>query len=100
WLQTPSGLLPLHFASRWGWFGSLARQGRTDLPIGSKVVVTGWLRRGGIPWIDVESLNLVQGRLTSTTNLVTPDAHPLRSVALGAIAVILGFSILMRFNWF
>ena len=100
WLQTPSGLLPLHFASRWGWFGSLLRQGRDDLPIGSKVVVTGWLRRGGIPWIDVESLNLVQGRLTSTTNLVTPDAHPLRSVALGAIAVIIGFSTLMRFNWF
>lgn len=99
WLQTPSGLLPLHFASRWGWLGSLVRQGRNDLPIGSKVVVTGWLRRGGTPWIDVESLNLVQGRLTSTTNLVTPDAHPLRSVALGAIAVILGFSTLMRFNW-
>jgi hypothetical protein len=63
-------------------------------------MVTGWLRRGGIPWIDVESLNLVQGRLTSTTSLVSPDAHPLRSVLLGAIAVAIGFSILMRYRWF
>ncbi|MBD2159908.1 M48 family metalloprotease [Limnothrix sp. FACHB-1083] len=100
WLQTPSGLLPLHLASRWGWLGTLIRQSRQELPIGSPVMVTGWLRRGGIPWIDVESLNLVQGRLTSTTSLVSPDAHPLRSVLLGAIAVAIGFSILMRYRWF
>jgi hypothetical protein len=90
----------LHLASRWGWLGTLIRQGRQELPIGSPVMVTGWLRRGGIPWIDVESLNLVQGRLTSTTSLVSPDAHPLRSVLLGAIAVAIGFSILMRYRWF
>jgi len=42
----------------------------------------------------------LQGKLTSTTSLVTADAHPLRSVVLGAIAVIVGFSILMRFGWF
>lgn len=100
WLQTPSGTLPLHLASRGGWLGCLVRQGREELPIGRPVVVTGWLRRSDTPWIDVEALNLVQGKLTSTNSLVSADAHPLRSVAIGAIAVIVGFSILMRFGWF
>jgi Zn-dependent protease with chaperone function len=100
WLQTPSGTLPLHLASRGGWLGCLVHQGREELPIGRSVVVTGWLRRSSTPWIDVEALNLLQGKLTSTTSLVTADAHPLRSVVLGAIAVIAGFSILMRFGWF
>ncbi|TAD74144.1 MAG: hypothetical protein EA001_15790 [Oscillatoriales cyanobacterium] len=100
WLQTPSGTVPLHLASRGGWLGCLVRQSREELPIGRSVVVTGWLRRSSTPWIDVEALNLLQGKLTSTTSLVTADAHPLRSVAIGAIAVVVGFSILMRFGWF
>jgi len=64
-LQTSMGLVRLHFSSYLGPFGNiLPRSTRPSDLVNHQVTVTGWLRRGVTPWIDVESLRSQGGRVT------------------------------------
>lgn len=83
-LQTPTGMIRLHCLSKWGPIGNLFRRDicPTDL-LNQTVVVTGWFRRGIVPWIDVETLRTAGGRQHRSD-------HPVWSVILAAIAALLG----------
>jgi Zn-dependent protease with chaperone function len=83
-LRTTTGIVRLHCLSRWGPIGNLFRQDvrPTDL-LNQTVVVTGWFRRGAVPWIDVETLRTTGGRQHRSN-------HPVWSVLLAAIAALLG----------
>ena len=56
-LQTSTGLIRLHFSSFLGPLGNLLPQSpRPRDLVDRQVTVTGWLRRGVTPWIDIETL--------------------------------------------
>jgi Zn-dependent protease with chaperone function len=80
-LQTPTGLIKLHFLSSLGAVGNLLihpkHPGRL---VGQPLVAQGWFRRGATPWVDADAF-LQQGRVVAKSN------HPIWSVLLS-----LGFS--------
>lgn len=64
-LQTSTGLVRLHYSSYLGPFGNLLPQStRPSNLVNQQVTVTGWLRRGVTPWIDVETLRSQGGKVT------------------------------------
>lgn len=88
-LQTPTGLVPLHYVPQWTplanfWPKSTHPQ---DL-IGNWVKVTGWWRRGATPWIDVERLE------NPKTRLHIYGGHPLWSTILAFAFALWGASII------
>lgn len=61
-IQDRSGLLYLHYASRFGPIGNfLFGMKRVESLIGQQVDATGWFRRGIAPWMDLVSLNSSSG---------------------------------------
>lgn len=98
WLETPSGVIALHLASRFGPIGSFWRQMTAPLRSGQTVIIVGWLRRGAHPWVDVETLatNPRSDRVVALTNWLSPDAHPLRSTILSTIAIAIGLYLLYQ----
>jgi Zn-dependent protease with chaperone function len=61
-LETPKGLVKLHFYSFLGPFGNLwARAARPSDFIDRQVTVTGWFRRGATAWIDLETISAPGG---------------------------------------
>ncbi|QDZ41128.1 hypothetical protein FRE64_14970 [Euhalothece natronophila Z-M001] len=60
-LKTKRGIIPLHFSSRLGIIGNtLPNFSRPNQFIQKPVIVSGWLRRGVIPWLDVERITYNQ----------------------------------------
>lgn len=60
-LKTETGMIPLHFSSRLGMIGNtLPNFSRPNQFIQQPVIVSGWLRRGVIPWLDVERITYNQ----------------------------------------
>ncbi|MBW4474660.1 MAG: M48 family metalloprotease [Stenomitos rutilans HA7619-LM2] len=89
-LQTPTGIVRLHWLSSWGPIGNLFPQivRPTDL-LHQTVTVTGWFRRGATPWIDVDTIRTAGGR-------VSRSGHPIWSTILGAIAAAYGIYTIFR----
>lgn len=88
-LKDPSGMIYLHYRSRFGSFGNLIfGMKRVNSLIGMKVKNVGWFRRGVVPWMD-----LVQ--LTSENGTVVNSYHRFWSFIASFIAIILG--VLMLF---
>jgi Zn-dependent protease with chaperone function len=82
-LQTSTGLVRLHYSSYLGPFGNLLPQ-RTrpsDL-VEQQVTVTGWLRRGATPWLDVETLR--------ATGKVVQAQYPIWLTVLAFVAAVWG----------
>jgi hypothetical protein len=64
-LQTSTGLVRLHYSPHLGPLGNLLPQStRPSNLVNQQVTVTGWLRRGVTPWIDVETLRSQGGKVT------------------------------------
>ncbi|GAB1538147.1 hypothetical protein NUACC21_08050 [Scytonema sp. NUACC21] len=55
--------------------------------IGRQITVTGWLRRGALPWVDIQTLQIQSGRTISSH-------HPILSTALAIAANAWGAYIL------
>ncbi|MBE9124525.1 M48 family metalloprotease, partial [Tychonema sp. LEGE 07199] len=89
-LQTATGLVRLHYVSRFGPCGSLLPQPTrpSDL-IGKPVVATGWLRRGANVAIDLETLR-------SQGSLVSNSGHPIWSAILAFAAACWGAYIIIQ----
>lgn len=88
-LQTPDGLLKLHFFSAIGPAGNFLRlKERPAVPLGNAVQLLGWFRRGNRPWIDVDRIRLGNG-------IVIQAAHPIFSVAIATAACGLGLGLLI-----
>ncbi|NJP11219.1 MAG: M48 family metalloprotease [Leptolyngbyaceae cyanobacterium RU_5_1] len=90
-LQTATGLVRLHCTSRLGALGDLLPHSPrlVDL-VKQDLVATGWFRRGATPWVDVEALRTVGGR-------VHHSHHPIWSTLLGLIAALWGILIILNF---
>jgi Zn-dependent protease with chaperone function len=88
-LHTSTGTIRLHFTTRFGVASNLLLQRlRPTQLLGQTVTVTGWLRRGVIPWIDVETLRTTRGTIRSH--------HPVASTVLAVAAALLGLAIILR----
>ena len=89
-LQTATGLVRLHYVSRFGYLGSLwAKPTRPSDLIGKSVVATGWLRRGATVAIDLETLRSQGGR-------VSDSGHPIWSAVLAFAAAFWGAYIIIQ----
>jgi Zn-dependent protease with chaperone function len=87
-LQDRSGMIYLHYASRFGPIGNfLFGMKRVKNLIGMKVETLGWFRRGVAPWID-----LIQ--LKSDSGTTVNSYHRFWSFILGGGAIILGLVLL------
>jgi hypothetical protein len=63
-LKTETGMIPLHFSSRIGIIGNtLPHFSRPNQFVQKPVIISGWLRRGVIPWLDVERITSERLRL-------------------------------------
>jgi len=82
-LQSNTALVKLHHI--W-WIGQQVNP--QDL-IGRQITVTGWLRRGATPWIDIQTLQTQSG-----TTIYSP--HPIWSTVLAVAAEAWGAYILLR----
>ena len=88
-LQTSTGLIRLHHTTRWGVLGNLLPQAlRPTQLMSHPVAVTGWLRRGATPWVDVDMLQGKGGRLQGQ--------HPLWSTILAFASALLGVVVILR----
>jgi hypothetical protein len=82
-LQSSTGLVKLHHVS---WLG---QQVNPQDFIGRQITVTGWLRRGATPWIDIQTLQTQTGKTVNSP-------HPIWSMVLAVAAEAWGAYILLR----
>ncbi|BAY90512.1 MULTISPECIES: zinc metalloprotease HtpX [unclassified Tolypothrix] len=86
-IQDRSGMLYLHYASRFGPIGNfLFGMKRVQSLLGEQVEAVGWFRRGVAPWMD-----LIQ--LQSENGTVVNSYHRFWSFILGGGAIILGVAL-------
>ncbi|MBW4613179.1 MAG: M48 family metalloprotease [Desmonostoc vinosum HA7617-LM4] len=88
-IQDRSGMLYLHYASRFGPLGNfLFGMKRVQNLIGEQVGAVGWFRRGVAPWMD-----LIQ--LQSENGTIVNSYHRFWSFMLGGGSIILGVVLMM-----
>ncbi|MEH1915445.1 zinc metalloprotease HtpX [Nostoc sp.] len=88
-IQDRSGMLYLHYASRFGPIGNfLFGMKRVQSLIGEQVGAMGWFRRGVAPWMD-----LIQ--LQSENGTIVNSYHRFWSFILGGGSIILGVVLTM-----
>ncbi|WP_341527855.1 zinc metalloprotease HtpX [Nostoc sp. UHCC 0302] len=88
-IQDRSGMLYLHYASRFGPIGNfLFGMKRVQSLIGEQVGTVGWFRRGVAPWMD-----LIQ--LQSENGTIVNSYHRFWSFILGGGSIILGVVLIM-----
>jgi Zn-dependent protease with chaperone function len=89
WLKTSTGIVRLHWTSRWGPIGNLFPQPNRPTDLGNQtLVVTGWFRRGATAWIDVDTLRTAGGR-------VSRSQHPIWNLIAAAIAAFWGAALIV-----
>jgi Zn-dependent protease with chaperone function len=88
-IQDRSGMLYLHYASRFGPIGNfLFGMKRVQSLIGEQVGAVGWFRRGVAPWMD-----LIQ--IQSENGTIVNSYHRFWSFILGGGSIILGLVLMM-----
>lgn len=91
YLQHATGLIRLHHTSPLGAVGTLVPESPRPLDwINRPVVVTGWLRQGIVPWVDIETLRLQQGKTAIRSG------HPLWATFLAFATAFLGAFLIFR----
>jgi Zn-dependent protease with chaperone function len=91
-IQDRSGMLYLHYASRFGPIGNfLFGMKRVESLIGESVGAVGWFRRGVAPWMDLSQLNSESGTIVNSY-------HRFWSFVFGSGSIILGvvFAVLLK----
>ncbi|MBD2296591.1 M48 family metalloprotease [Anabaena sphaerica FACHB-251] len=91
-LQDPSGMLYLHYASRFGPIGNfLFGMKRVQSLLGQQVRTAGWFRRGIMPWMDLIQLEGESGTIVNSY-------HRFWSFILGGGSIILGIVLIGFLN--
>ncbi len=91
-LQDSSGMLYLHYASRFGPIGNfLFGMKRVESLIDMNVGAVGWFRRGIMPWMD-----LIQ--LKSENGTIVNSYHRFWSLIFGGGLIILGIALMTFFS--
>jgi Zn-dependent protease with chaperone function len=89
-LETSTGVVKLHCTSRFGAIGDLfPKPTRPADLVNQTVIVSGWLRRGITPWLDVETMRSNQGQIHQS-------AHPVWSTVAATIAALLGILTILN----
>ncbi len=87
-LQTPKGLIKLHYSSQIGAVGNLLPQVTRPVDlIGQAVLITGWFRRGAIPWIDLDTLR--------SGGRISRSGHQVWSTILAGTAILFGLFLIV-----
>jgi Zn-dependent protease with chaperone function len=81
-LQTSHGLMKLHHIP---WLG---KSFNPQELIGRQITVTGWLRRGASPWIDIQTLETQSGKKINSP-------HPIWSTAIAVVTQAWGAYIML-----
>jgi len=88
-LQDRTGMIYLHFASRFGPLGNfLFGRNRVKNLLGAQVSVTGWFRRAVAPWVDFT-------QFVTESGTVVNSFHRLGSFILAGLALIFGLLLLV-----
>ncbi|PNW36409.1 UNVERIFIED_CONTAM: hypothetical protein BEN50_16665 [Euhalothece sp. KZN 001] len=89
-LKTETGTIFLHVSSRLGWVGNVIPNfPRPNEFIEQPVIVSGWLRRGVIPWLDVE-------RITNDQRQSLRAGYPVWLTLLAIIAAVWGTQLILN----
>ncbi|MBD1922386.1 M48 family metalloprotease [Microcoleus sp. FACHB-831] len=89
-IQDRSGLLYVHYASRFGPLGNfLFGMKRVQSLIGSEVGALGWFRRGVAPWMDLIQLNSKSGTIVNSYHRFWSLVFGCGSIILGSAAIAL-----------
>lgn len=89
-LKTDTGTIFLHFSSRLGIIGNLLPNfPRPNQFVEQPVIVSGWLRRGIIPWIDVENIN-------NDKQESLQAGYPVGLTIIAVVAAILGANLILQ----
>ncbi len=83
-LQVGSNLVKLHHVS---WLGQSVNV--QDF-IGRSVSVTGWLRRGATPWLDIQTLKTQSGKMVNSPHPIWSTILTVAAFAYGAYIVLTG----------
>lgn len=86
-MQDPTGLIYLRYASRFGPLGNfLFGMSQAESFVNQEVAVTGWFRRGVMPWVDMTLM-------TCPNKWNVTSHHRFWALFLGAGAIILAFAL-------
>jgi hypothetical protein len=84
-LQDPTGMIYLRYCSRWGPLGNfLFGMTQADGFVHQQVRITGWFRRGIMPWIDYTTMECDR-------KWTVHSYHRFWTVVVGLGAIVLGF---------
>lgn len=87
-LQDSSGMLYLHYASRFGPIGNfLFGMKRVESLIGQQVGTTGWFRRGIMPWMDLIQLEGENGTVVNSYHRFWSFILSGGSIMLGVVLI-------------
>ncbi|VXD13747.1 conserved membrane hypothetical protein [Planktothrix serta PCC 8927] len=93
-LQTATGIVKLHYLPQWTPLTNFwPRMLQPQELITENIKVTGWWRRGATPWIDVETLE------TSDSRITLPGGHPLWSTILAIGFTLWGAYLVSQGGW-
>jgi Zn-dependent protease with chaperone function len=86
-LQDPTGMMYLHYSSRFGPLGNwLFGMSQADSFVRKEVTVVGWFRRGLMPWVDFV-------RMDCPSKWTVHSYHRFWTLLLGLGAIALGFAV-------
>lgn len=89
-LQTSTGLVKLHYLSKFGPLGNLwSHSPRPSDLVNKQVIAKGWFRRGATPWLDLETLSTSAGQTSHS-------GHPIWSTILAGVAALWGAYLISR----
>lgn len=89
-LKTKTGNIFIHFSSRFGIIGNfLGGFPKPNEFIGKPVIVSGWLRRGVIPWLDVE-------RMTNHKRQSIQAGYPIWLTGLALVAALWATDLILN----
>ena len=83
-LKSSQGLMKLHHLP------GLGKSFHPQDLIGKQIVVRGWLRRGGTPWIDIQSLETEDGKKINSPHSIWMLAIAILAQGWGAYIVLVG----------
>ena len=83
-LQSSQGLMKLHHLP------GLGKSFHPQDLIGKQIIVTGWLRRRGTPWIDIQSLETEDGKKINSPHSIGMLAIAILAQGWGAYIVLVG----------
>ncbi|MEM6754579.1 MAG: M48 family metalloprotease, partial [Cyanobacteria bacterium P01_C01_bin.38] len=83
-LQVENSLMKLHHVS---WLGQSVNP--QDF-IGKQVSITGWLRRGATPWVDIQTLKTASGKTVNSPHPIWSTILSVAAFAWGAYTVLTG----------